>query len=262
MASPVEQASEADAQPQSSERRTLRWLLGGQVVLAVLLIVIDLGPTLPTLFAGRSNAPDITQPVVPGDQRRLYNPTAPSAPSVEVEGDMPRRLTALPVTEGDFVGLSLRGAILPGDGARIVADLRTAPPAFVTLDSPGGSVSDALEIGRAIRDLGADTRLDGQAICFSACPYIFVGGTGRMMSDAASLGVHQHSFGQSTIVPAFLAAEDIQRGQAEVLEHLVAMGVDLRIMGPALATPADEIYILTPAELVEWKVVAEDGVDG
>jgi hypothetical protein len=71
------------------------------------------------------------------------------------------------------------------------------------------------------------------------------------------LGVHQHSFGEATMLPTFLAAEDIQRGQAEVLEHLVAMGVDLRIMGPALATPADEIYILTQAELTDWAVVTQ-----
>lgn len=258
MAAPVERASEPGAQPQSSERRTLRWLLGGQVVLAVLLIVIDLGPTLPGLFSG-SNAPELTQPVVPGDQRRLYDPIGPSAPGVEVNGDMPRRLTALPVTEGERAGLSLRGAILPGDGARIVAELRALPPAFVTLDSPGGSVSDALEIGQAIRNLGAETRMTEQAICLSACPYIFVGGTSRVIAEGARLGVHQHSFGQSTILPTFMAAEDIQRGQAEVLEHLVAMGIDLRIMGPALATPADEIYILTPAELLEWGITEEDG---
>lgn len=247
-----------DTPPQSSERRTLRWLLGGQVVLAVLLIVIDLGPTLPGLFSG-SNAPELTQPVVPGDQRRLYDP---SAPGVEIDGDMPRRLTALPLTEGDVVGLGLRGAILPGDGERIVAALRAEPPAFVTLDSPGGSVSDALEIGRAVRELGAETRLTDRAICLSACPYIFVGGTSRAIADGARLGVHQHSFGESTILPTFLAAEDIQRGQAEVLDHLVAMGIDLRIMGPALATPADEIYILTPAELNEWKVAVDKRAEG
>ena len=223
-------------------------------MLAVLLVVIDLGPTLPSLFSG-SDAPELTQPVVPGDQRRLYDP---STPSVEIDGDMPRRLTALPITQGDTAGLSLRGVILPGDGARIVAALRTAPPAFVTLDSPGGSVSDALEIGRMVRELGADTRLDGRTICLSACPYIFVGGTNRMAAEGARLGVHQHSFGKSTILPTFLAAEDIQRGQAEVLEHLVAMGIDLRIMGPALATPADEIYILTSTELEEWNVTAQE----
>jgi hypothetical protein len=238
------------------ERRMLRWLLGGQVVLAALLIVIDLGPALPALFSG-SNAPDLRQPVQPGDQRRQYDPDTPSHPGGGIDPDMPQRLTVLPVKEGDIAGISLRGAIRPGDGARIAAELRSMAPAFVTLDSPGGSVSDALMIGRVLRDIGSDTQLEGDAVCLSACPYMFVGGTARTVQDGARLGVHQHSFGESTILPAFLAAADIQRGQAKVLDHLVEMDIDLRMMGPALATPADEIYILTNAELAEWRVVTE-----
>jgi hypothetical protein len=174
-----------------------------------------------------------------------------------MDPDMPRRLTTAAVTEGEAVGITLRGAIEPGDGARIVAELRATPPAFVVMDSPGGSVSDALMIGRVLRDLGADTRVADGAVCLSACPYMFVGGTVRAVADGGRLGVHQHSFGEATMLPTFLAAEDIQRGQAEVLEHLVTMGVDLRIMGPALATPADEIYILTQAELTDWAVVTQ-----
>ena len=246
--------ADADTPKEPAERRTMRWLLGGQIVLAILLVFIDLGPVLPTLFSG-TNAPGMTQPVQPGDQRRRYDPSAPTQPGGDVDPDMPRRLLALPVTEGDQTGLSLRGVIAPGDGLRIMTELRNAKPDFVSLDSPGGSVSDALAIGRVLRETGAATKLESGTICLSACPYIFVGGTDRTVDENARFGVHQHSFGESTILPAFLATEDIQRGQAEVLDHLVAMGVDLRLMGPAMATPADEIYILTAAELSEWQVV-------
>ncbi len=239
-----------------TERRTMRWLLGGQIGLAVVLILIELGPILPSLFSG-TNAPAMTQPVQPGDQRRRYDPTAPTQPGGDIDPDMPRRMTALPVTEGDTAGISLRGAIMPGDGERISAALRAAAPAYVTLDSPGGSVSDALAIGRVLRELGSSTRVQDGTICLSACPYIFVGGTERRVDDNGRLGVHQHSFGESTILPAFLAAEDIQRGQAKVLDHLVTMGIDLQIMGPALATPADEIYILTKSELADWNVTTD-----
>ena len=79
-----------------------------------------------------------------------------------------------------------------------------------------------------------------------------------MIADSAQLGVHQHSFGESPILPAFLAVEDIQRGQADVLGHLAEMGIDLRIMGPAMATPADEIYVLSPDELADWNVVTSN----
>lgn len=237
-------------------RQTVRWLLSAQVVLALLLVLADLAPSLPGLVSP-SRQPEMDLPTRPGDQTRRYRPRNPANPGPGVSPDMPRRLLAETVEIDGTPGLRLRGAIAPGDGARVIETLRTDQPVIVTLNSPGGSVMDALEIGRVIREIGAATRLEGAAVCFSACPYMFVGGTTRAASEAARLGVHQHSFGESTLLPAFLAVEDIQQGQAEVLTHLDAMGIDLRLMGPALATPADEIYILTAEELVDWNLVTE-----
>ncbi|MEM7641051.1 MAG: hypothetical protein AAF366_00820 [Pseudomonadota bacterium] len=236
------------------ERRTLRWLLGGQIFLAVALIAIDLAPSLPRLISP-SNAPDLNQPTRPGDQTRQYRPRSPASPVPGLDSDMPRRLLVEAVDLDGRDALRLRGGIAAGDGARIVDELGAAAPEVVLLDSQGGSVGDALEIGRAVRELGLETRLQDGAVCLSACPYVFAGGVTRQVDEGARLGVHQHSFGESSILPAFLAVEDVQRGQAEVLAHLEAMGVDLGIMGPAMATPADEIYILTAEELDRWDVV-------
>lgn len=237
-------------------RRVLRWLLGGQVALAVLLVLIDFAPSIPGMISPTS-APELDQPVRPGDQTRHYRMRRPTSPGPGVSEDMPRRLVASPATVDGRDALQLRGAIEQGDGQRIAADLRRQSPALVTLDSPGGSVTDALEIGRALREVGAATHLDDGAVCFSACPYIFAAGTERRIAESGRLGVHQHRFGESTILPAFMAVEDIQRGQAGVLDYLSEMGIDLRIMGPAMSTPADEIYILTREELEEWDVVTE-----
>ncbi|WP_300063040.1 ATP-dependent Clp protease proteolytic subunit [uncultured Roseobacter sp.] len=237
-------------------RRTVRWLLGAQIALALGLVLVDIAPGLPNLLAP-SRQPEIDLPTQPGDQTRRYRPRDPANPGPGVAPDMPRRLLAETTDIEGQEALSLRGAIAPGDGVRIGETLRSDRPAIVTLDSPGGSVRDALEIGRVMREIGAETRLDGTAVCFSACPYVFAGGTERQASDAARVGVHQHSFGESTVLPAFLAVEDIQRGQAEVLTYLDDMGIDLRVMGPALATPANEIYILTADELVEWDLVTK-----
>ena len=66
------------------------------------------------------------------------------------------------------------------------------------------------------------------------------------------MGVHQHYFGENTALPAFLAVEDIQRGQADVMAHLDAMGVDVRVMQHALSTPPEAIYVLLPEELEDY----------
>lgn len=43
------------------------------------------------------------------------------------------------------------------------------------------------------------------------------GGTKRRVEQDASIGVHQHYFGQNSVQPAFMAVEDIQRGQGFVM---------------------------------------------
>ena len=230
----------------------MRWLLGAQLTLAALLVGAELAPALPGLVAP-SRAPALDRPTQPGDQTRRYRPDAP--PGAGVDGEMPSRLTAVPERIAGRDGLRLRGAIAPGDGERVAAEIDRLGPALVALDSPGGSVGDALAIGRALRRAGADTLVPEGAVCLSACPYVFAGGVARAAGAGARIGVHQHAHGASTILPAFLAVEDMQRGQAEVLDHLSRMGVDLRIMGPAMATPPDEIYILSEAELADWAVV-------
>lgn len=237
--------------------RVLQWLLAAQVGLAVVLVAVDVAPAVPSVFAP-NNSPELDQPIVPGDQTRTYRPRRPASPGPGVDPDMPRRLIAENVVISGESAVRIRGAVAPGDGARIVEELQSSRPTIVLFDSPGGSVSDSLTIGSAVREIAAATRLEEQAVCLSACPYMFVGGVNRRVSDTARFGVHQHSFGESTILPAFLAVEDIQKGQAGVLRHLDSLGIDLRIMGPAMATPAQEIYILTREELLEWNVVNEE----
>ena len=111
---------------------------------------------------------------------------------------------------------------------------------------------DALVLGRALRQMGMTTALRSGDICYSACPYLLAAGTSRTIPEDASVGVHQHFFGENTLLPTFLAVEDIQRGQGEVMEYLDQMGIDPLVMRHALATPSDEIYLLLPEELESY----------
>ncbi len=233
--------------------RALKALLFFQLGVGAILVAGDLGGAWQGLPFARPDAPGMDAPVRPGDQRRRYE----TAPSEQREGfpatDLPERLTF--IEDGNV--LNITGAIAPGDSDRFadwLANTRTLPEA-ARLTSPGGSVSDALAIGRALRDAGLNTIVD--SICFSACPYVFAAGADRSAGPNARIGVHQHYFGESTILPAFLAVEDVQRGQADVMNYLDDMGVDVRVMGLALSTPPDEIYILLPEELAEYRLVTD-----
>ncbi|WP_425098892.1 hypothetical protein [Tropicibacter sp. S64] len=237
----------------STVARTLSAVLVFQLGIGAFLVISDMqsgGFRLPGLTS--PTAPRLTEPVRPGDQTRRFNPgrDRPAVRPARDPGELPERLTLT----FENRAYRLEGGIAPDDAPRIIAQLEKADPPVDTLvvQSPGGSVRDALDIGRHLRSAGIATRMLPGEYCFSACPYLLAGGITRDIPDDAAVGVHQHSFGENTLLPAFLAVEDIQRGQAEVMDYLDAMGIDPRVMRHALATPADEIYILLPEELTRY----------
>lgn len=227
-----------------------------QLVLAGLMLIGEAGVS----FSGANGprAPSFDAPVRPGDQTRRYTRDAPTAPNrpYEMPAGLPSRLSLEPV-EGNADALALIGMISPGDADRIITELGRAVPELLYLNSPGGSVMDALILGRYLRQADVNTRVTNGDICLSACPYIFAGGTARDVAENGALGVHQHYFGENTLLPAFLAVEDVQRGQAEVMAHLDAMGLDVRLMQHALATGPDDIYIFIEDELAEYRIVTD-----
>ena len=233
--------------------RAIRGLLVFQLAAGAALVAADItGSFRGFAWPGRTDAPAFDAPVRPGDQRRRYDPARlpalpgePGQRQARPSGDFPTRL----VFRQDGDRIIAEGEIEPGDAARFRDFLDGRDVSEVVLNSPGGSVGDALDIGRRIRDAGVATRMEPGAVCLSACPYVFAGGTKRIAPDNAMLGVHQHYFGESTVLPAFMAVEDVQRGQGMVMAHLDAMGVDPLLMQHSLTTPPEEIYVLLPEEL-------------
>lgn len=241
----------------SAVSRILTGLLFFQLGIGALLVLGDMregGFSLPSFGP---TVPRLTEPVRPGDQRRTFDPARDHPPLSPLRnpGDLPERLT---LTQEEAAVWRLEGGIADGDSARIIKllDAASAPIETLVLQSPGGSVRDALDLGRHLRNSGISTRMLEGEFCYSACPYLLAGGMTRDIADGASVGVHQHYFGENTLMPAFVAVEDIQRGQGEVMMYLEEMGIDPLVMQHALTTPADEIYVLLPEELEQYGFVS------
>lgn len=154
--------------------------------------------------------------------------------------------------------MTLRGHIAAGDAGRValaIAARRRAgePVRRVALDSTGGSLHDALLIGRVLRHAGIETQVRDNDICFSACPYLFAGGATRVAQRQARLGVHQTSDAdaEDQKSPAIIA-EQLQASEARVIGYLDEMGVGLGLLRPALATPPDRIHVLSAQELARY----------
>lgn len=130
----------------------------------------------------------------------------------------------------------------------------------VVLNSTGGSVYDALAMGRIIRERKFITVVENGGYCASSCPLVFAGGVERRAGEKAVIGVHQ-AFSPGD--PGFDGARGMAEAQkisAGCQKYLAEMGVDLRLWVHAMETPKDQLYFLKPEELISLKLATERGL--
>jgi hypothetical protein len=161
--------------------------------------------------------------------------------------------------------LHLTGTFDPGSGERFAAEIaaRGEYVETVVLESPGGSVADALAIGALIHEKGYATRVDAGRLCASSCPIVFASGTERIAAPAAAIGVHQvYAAGISGDVAALtrepaMAMAEAQETTAEITRHLTLTGVDPALWLHALETPPDRLYYFSPEEMTALNLVTK-----
>ncbi|WDR01683.1 hypothetical protein PSQ19_13120 [Devosia algicola] len=181
-------------------------------------------------------------------------PDATSAPEITTDPAILRAPLVISLEPGGI--LRLTGTIEPGSDTRFAKEIaaRGEYVETVSLDSPGGSVMDALAIGALIRDKGFATEVAAGALCASSCPLVLAGGVERLASDKAAIGVHQiYAAAMSTDPVALsrtagLAISSAQSTTARVSRYLTSSGVDPALWLHALETPPDRLYYLSTEE--------------
>ena len=207
-------------------------------------------------------------PPTPGDNVRPYSPEVRPTTPQRGQPMLPSTDTPLPVEQasmrfaihqaGGIRYLLAIGKIVPGTAQDLIAfDIAQERQAQVlVLDSPGGSVTEAMQIGAYIRSRGLDTMVVENGLCASACPLAFAGGVARIAHGSSWIGVHR----------AFILGREgdtqsgLRQGQqlaAACMRHLEQLGVDPRAWIHALATPWDDIYLFTAEQLEEFALVTE-----
>ena len=208
-----------------------------------------------TQMAARAPAadPSVLTPVLPE-----FDPTAPAGrpgPAVTTPLDQLRNPLSVALVSGG--GLQLTGTIDPGSADRVAAEIAAHGEYIktVALDSPGGSVADALKIGRLIRDKGFATSVAAGALCASSCPLIFAGGRERDATAASAIGVHQiyasapaNALG-SNLANAGDAMSEAQSMTAQIARYMTQMGVDPEVWLRALETPPDRLTYISADDL-------------
>jgi hypothetical protein len=154
--------------------------------------------------------------------------------------------------------------------------------ATIVLDSSGGSVNDAIALGRRWRGLGALTTVGvsvkthtaqgdrvsvmPEAYCESMCVFLLLSGKTRYVPEAAHVRVHQIWMGDRAddAKAASYTAQDmmiVERDIGRLAKYTFDMGGAGDLLSLALNVPPwEDLHELSPAELRLTNLVTTDAV--
>ena len=143
-------------------------------------------------------------------------------------------LFAGPITLESYSALSETLRAVPG-----LTDLH--------LSSDGGSIPAARGMARLVLEAGLHTQAVGR--CASACTLVFAAGTERRLQPGAQLGFHAYRL--NTGAKVLSTAEEQNRDRAS----LAARGISAKFLKQAFATPHEDMWLPSAAELLEAGVL-------
>jgi hypothetical protein len=244
--------------------RILSWLFSLVVIAAIWVVGLDyygmlesepnnettISAPMPANDPAPSLLPLIMPSFSPGKDRRIAMP--------KPNGKLSERMTFELLGDGRLyaTGMIYIGAF---DAFKTEIEKRGGYVKTVVLNSTGGSVHDAIAMGRLIREKKFATAVENGGYCASSCPLVFAGGEERRAGEKAAIGVHQ-AFSPGD--PGFDGARgmaEAQRISADCQKYLADMGVDLRLWVHAMETPKDQLYFLKPEELISLKLATQRG---
>jgi hypothetical protein len=151
----------------------------------------------------------------------------------------------------DARSIAFRGDITYGTAQELLRLIKANPSVSeIQLTSNGGLVEPALLVANAIQLRRATTYVP--STCVSACTFLFLGGQQRYLAPGAALGFHrawQNMPGSDA---------NVQRMNAEIRARFAERGIAQDFVQRAMATPGEQLWYPSPAELQAAGVI--DGV--
>ena len=133
----------------------------------------------------------------------------------------------------------IEGDITHGDEKKFRDISLNLKSAIVVLNSDGGSLSPALEIGRIIRVAGYDTVVLDKSVCASSCALIWLAGVDRGVLGSGRVGFHAaYRDNQGRL-------EEVGAANALIGGYLTSLGLPTKAILFATSAPPDGILWLT-----------------
>src|SRR5437868_3638133 len=252
-----------------ADEAILRWIFRSIVMVTIAVLAVDLATTQGWIT---NPGPESTPAEIELGSPALNFPSLPSVLAPWLPGG-DKRLVPLPQPDGimaqpmrfELVSggkLMATGTITPGSSQSFAAEVgkRGDYIKTVVLNSPGGSVTDALAMGRLIREKKIATEVEAGKYCASSCPLVFAGGIERRAGDKAAIGVHQVAAISSTSAAPRDEMDVAQRISARCQRYLGDMGISLQVWVHAMETPHDKLFVFKADELKSLNLVTAAAV--
>jgi hypothetical protein len=254
-----------------ADEAILRWIFRSVVMVTIAVLAVDLAtmqgwiaipgqaatPAEIELGSPAINLPgtlpSILAPLLPGGDKRLV-------PLPQPDGAMAQPMTFELVSGGKLMAT---GTITAGSSQSLAAEVgkRGDYVKTVVLNSPGGSVTDALAMGRLIRERKFATEVEAGKYCASSCPLVFAGGVERRAGNKSAIGVHQVAVNASDVLgPPRDEMSIAQNISARCQRYLGDMGISLQVWVHAMETPHDRLFVFKPDELKSLNLVTAGAV--
>lgn len=185
-------------------------------------------------------------------------------------GPLPSELTAVNPRFGCTHRFT--GTFEAGDADRIIAEA----PSLLCLDSPGGSLVEALKLTAWMKENALATKVERDATCESACALVFMAGSdwpvegrgayfwrvlepgGRLGFHAPGLFVQDGNYSKESVEKAYgIAMTSVSQmiGDLAQREDLTGVAMKLSLMRDMFATPTDSMmYVDTVDQAGRWGI--------
>lgn len=148
------------------------------------------------------------------------------------------------------------GEISSGDLERFRQISLKYPKAIVALNSDGGLIQPAIEIGKIIKIMGYLTAVDDDSVCASACALIWMAGSKKALAPNAHLGFHAGYRTEN--------GKMVESGAANALvgNYLTLLGASARTVVFATSAPPNKILWLTAQNKeesgIDFRIISSD----
>lgn len=165
---------------------------------------------------------------------------------VEVQGGQHKTL-------GRILVVKVSEDIAPGDYEALLKGITGNPGKYaqkvMMLDTIGGSVVEAMKMGRLFRETGFDALVPSSAVCQGSCVYLLA--AGQRKTVRGHVGIHRPYYAGSDSVHSVSGAGAVKASQ---IAYFKQMHMPLDLLEAMSSTPPQRMRVLTNAELKHYQL--------